>query len=99
MRGIILQALNEEGGEGCAPIRVGIPLQLIMKTIVRAWRPSAAHGDPWGSRDPPAVSEGPHAAAGCWQDLCPMERGANVGSDLAAGLMTPWGTHHGAGCS
>lgn len=46
MRGIILQTPNEEGAEGCVPgIRAGIPLQLMVKTMVRACCGSAAHGE------------------------------------------------------
>jgi len=38
--------------------------------------------------------------AGSWQDLWTCgERAADAGADLLAGLVTPWETHAGAGCS
>jgi len=46
--------------------------------------------DPVGS---PALEQAPARTCG------PMEREANAGADLLAGLMTPWGTHTGATCS
>lgn len=46
-----------------------------------AGRPLTAHGDPWWTSYPPAVSEGPHTSTGeCLKEA-----------------VTPWEMHAGAG--
>ena len=48
----------------------------------------------------PEQVEAPEGGCGPMGGLCwncdPMERGAQAGAGLLAGLVTPWGTHAGA---
>ncbi|PKU48694.1 suppression of tumorigenicity 5 protein isoform x4 [Limosa lapponica baueri] len=69
--------VNEEGGRGGAPgTRAEIPLQPMVRTMVRQ-EPSAAHGGPQWSRYPPAAHGGPHARA---EAVTPWEAYAGAGS-------------------
>ena len=75
--------VSEEGeGRGAPGTGAEIPLQPVVKTMVRQAVPPAAHGRPRWSRYPPAARGGPHAGAGgCPKDaVTPWEARAGAGS-------------------
>ncbi|GAB0204530.1 acid sphingomyelinase-like phosphodiesterase 3b [Grus japonensis] len=90
------------GGAGGAPgARAEIPLQPMVKTMVRQAVPlqpmevhsgADIHLQPVEDPTPEQV-ETPEGACG------PMERGAHAGAGLLAGLVTLWRTHAGSVCS
>jgi len=86
-------AREDQGEADCPPEAHGGP----------QWsrNPPAAHGEPhagaggcpWRKlwlRGELVLEQAPARTCG------PMERGAHIGTDLLAGLVTPWGTHAGA---
>ena len=95
---------EEGGGGGVADIRAEIPLH----PWSRPWWGRLSPCSPWRSmvdqiftcspgrstsRYPPAAQGG---AGGCLKEAMTLWR-AQAGAGLLAGLVTPWGTHTGAG--
>ena len=93
-----------EGGEGVGASDTGveIPLQPVVKTMVRQavpLQPMKVHGGgggclkeavtPW---EKPVVEQVPGWTCG------PTKKEAHTRAGLLAGLVTPWGTHAGAVC-
>lgn len=81
----------EEGAENVPGTRVDVPLQPVVKTMVRQLHPSSTWGPQW-SRDHLQSMEDP--VLDQRHKETPQE--AQGGVSLQAGFVTPWGTHDGA---
>jgi len=108
------RSVKKEGGGGAQNVGTEtLPLQVVMKTMVRQAAPlqpmevhggadihlQPVEGTPRWSRWVPEGGCEPVLEQAPARTYGPVERGAHAGAGLLAGLVTPWGTHAGAACS